>query len=220
MSTGLVEPHGRDAPGFQFLLLDGLTAHVSLGLSACWAGHCQSRPCQVWNPDFPPLGAVIVVPPAAPIGVVTVVVQVVSVVVGLAVVVGLVVAIAVRLRPVLPVPSTGRSVIAHSVIAHHPIDLLRTVPRAVVLSVTDLLAIGPSVTARALRATVVRHSSLATAPPGRMRVEPLRAQRPRNVGPNQPEHTSFGGFVRLSLAESRLRLHLMNRGPRSGRVGG
>jgi hypothetical protein len=209
MSTGLVEPHGQDAPGFRFLLLDGLTAHVSLGLSACWAGHCQSQPYQVWNPDFPRLGAVIVVRPAAPIDAATVVAQVASVVVGLeaavAVAVGLAVAIAVRLRPGQLAPSAGLSVIAHSVIAHHSIDLLRTVPRAVVLSVTDLLVIGPSVTARALRATVVQHSSLATAPPGRMRAGPLPAQRARNVGLNQPAHTSSVGFVRLRLAEFRLR---------------
>jgi hypothetical protein len=211
MSTGLVEPHGQDAPGFRFLLLDGLTAHVSLGLSACWAGHCQSQPYQVWNPDFPRLGAVIVVRPAAPIGAAMVVAQVASAVaVGLAVAVDSVAvdsvaAIAVRLRPGQPAPSAGLSVIAHSVIAHHPIDLLRTVPRAVVLSVTDLLVIGPSVTARALRATVVQHSSLATAPPGRMRAGPLPAQRARNVGLNQPAHTSSVGFVRLRLAEFRLR---------------
>jgi hypothetical protein len=205
MSTGLVEPHGQAAPGFRFLLLDGLTAHVSLGLSVCWAGHCQSQPYLVWNPDFPRLGAVIVVRPAAPIGAAMVVAQVASVVVGLAVAVDSVAAIAVRLRPGQPAPSAGLSVIAHSVIAHHPIDLLRTVPRAVVLSVTDLLVIGPSVTARALRATVVQHSSLATAPPGRMRAGPLPAQRARNVGLNQPAHTSSVGFVRLRLAEFRLR---------------
>jgi len=206
----LVEPHGRDAPGFRFLLLDGLTAHVSLGLSACWAGHCQSQPYQVWNPDFLPLGVVIVGPPAAPIGAATVVAQVASVVVGLAAAVDSVAAIAVRLRPGQLAPSAGLLVIAHlvidhSVIAHHPIDLLRTVPRAVVLSVTDLLAIGPSATARALQATVVQHSSLATAPPGRMRAGPLPAQRARNVGLNQPAHTSSVGFVRLRLAEFRLR---------------
>jgi hypothetical protein len=210
MSTGLVEPHGQAAPGFRFLLLDGLTAHVSLGLSVCWAGHCQSQPYLVWNPDFPRLGAVIVVRPAAPIGAAMVVAQVASAVavglaVGLAVAVDSVAAIAVRLRPGQPAPSAGLSVIAHSVIAHHPIDLLRTVPRAVVLSVTDLLVIGPSVTARALRATVVQHSSLATAPPGRMRAGPLPAQRARNVGLNQPAHTSSVGFVRLRLAEFRLR---------------
>jgi hypothetical protein len=215
MSTGLVEPHGQDAPGFRFLLLDGLTAHVSLGLSACWAGHCQSQPYQVWNPDFLPLGVVIVGPPAAPIGAATVVAQgasvavgleaAVAVAVGLAVVVDSVAAIAVRLRPGQLAPSAGHSVIAHSVIAHPPIDLLRIVPRAVVLSVTGLLAIGPSVTARALRATVVQHFSLVTAPPGRMRAGPLPAQRARNVGLNQPAHTSSGGFVRLRLAEFRLR---------------
>jgi hypothetical protein len=206
MSTGLVEPHGQAAPGFRFLLLDGLTAHVSLGLSVCWAGHCQSQPYLVWNPDFPRLGAVIVVRPAAPIGAAMVVAQVASVVaVGLAVAVDSVAAIAVRLRPGQPAPSAGHSVIAHSVIAHHPIDRLRTVPRAVVLSVTGLLAIGPSVTARALRATVVQHFSLVTAPPGRMRAGPLPAQRARNVGLNQPAHTSSGGFVRLRLAEFRLR---------------
>ena len=230
MSTGLVEPHGQAAPGFRFLLLDGRTAHVSLGLSVCWAGHCQSQPYQVWNPDFPRLGVVIVGPPAAPIGAATVVAQVASVVVGLeaavavavglAVVVDSVAAIAVRLRPGQLAPSAGHSVIAHSVIAHSviahsviahsviahpPIDLLRIAPRAVVLSVTGLLAIGPSVTARALRATVVEHSSLATAPPGRMRAGPLPAQRARNVGLNQPAHTSSVGFVRLRLAEFRLR---------------
>jgi len=215
MSTGLVEPHGQAAPVFRFLLLDGLTAHVSLGLSVCWAGHCQSQPYQVWNPDFLPLGVVIVGPPAGPIGAATVVAQVASAVavglaVGLAVAVDSVAAIAVRLRPGQLAPSAGLLVIAHlvidhSVIAHHPIDLLRTVPRAVVLSVTDLLVIGPSVTARALRATVVQHSSLATAPPGRMRAGPLPAQRARNVGLNQPGHTSSGGFVRLRLAEFRLR---------------
>jgi len=204
MSTGLVEPHGQDAPGFRFLLLDGLTAHVSLGLSACWAGHCQSQPYQVWNPDFLPLGVVIVAPPAAPIGAATVVAQVASVVVDS------VAAIAVRLRPGQLAPSAGHSVIAHSVIAHSviahpPIDLLRIVPRAVVLSVTGLLAIGPSVTARALRATAVQHFSLVTAPPGRMRAGPLPAHRARNVGLNQPAHTSSGGFVRLRLAEFRLR---------------
>jgi hypothetical protein len=206
----LVEPHGRDAPGFRFLLLDGLTAHVSLGLSACWAGHCQSQPYQVWNPDFLPLGVVIVGPPAGPIGAATVVAQVASVVVGLAAAVDSVAAIAVRLRPGQLAPSAGllviaHSVIAHLVIAHHPIDLLRTAPRVVVLSVTDLLAIGPSATARVLQATVVQHSSLATAPPGRMRAGPLPAQRARNVGLNQPGHTSSGGFVRLRLAEFRLR---------------
>jgi len=205
MSTGLVEPHGQAAPGFRFLLLDGLTAHVSLGLSACWAGHCQSQPYQVWNPDFLPLGVVIVGPPAGPIGAATVVAQVASVVVGLAAAVDSVAAIAVRLRPGQPAPSAGHSVIAHSVIAHHPIDRLRIVPRAVVLSVTGLLAIGPSVTARALRATAVQHFSLVTAPPGRMRAGPLPAQRARNVGLNQPAHTSSVGFVRLRLAEFRLR---------------
>jgi hypothetical protein len=128
-----------------------------------------------------------------------------AVAVGLAVAVDSVAAIAVRLRPGQPAPSAGHSVIAHSVIAHHPIDRLRIVPRAVVLSVTGLLAIGPSVTARALRATVVQHSSLATAPPGRMRAGPLPAQRARNVGLNQPAHTSSVGFVRLRLAEFRLR---------------
>ena len=144
--------------------------------------------------------------PAAPIGAAMVVAQVASVVaVGLAVAVDSVAAIAVRLRPGQPAPSAGLSVIAHSVIAHHPIDLLRTVPRAVVLSVTDLLVIGPSVTARALRATAVQHFSLVTAPPGRMRAGPLPAQRARNVGLNQPGHTSSGGFVRLRLAEFRLR---------------
>jgi hypothetical protein len=208
MSTGLVEPHGQAAPVFRFLLLDGLTAHVSLGLSVCWAGHCQSQPCLVWNLDFPPLGAAIVVPPAAPIGAATVVAQGASAVaVGLAVAVAVdsVAAIAVRLRPGQPAPSAGHSVIAHSVIAHHPIDRLRIVPRAVVLSVTGLLAIGPSVTARALRATAVQHFSLVTAPPGRMRAGPLPAHRARNVGLNQPAHTSSGGFVRLRLAEFRLR---------------
>jgi hypothetical protein len=223
MSTGLVEPHGQAAPGFRFHSPVVQTAHVSSGLSACWAGHCQSRPCLVWNLDFPPLGAVIVVQPAAPIDAATVVAQVVSVVVvGLeavvAVVVDSVVAIAVRLRPGQPAPSAAHSVIAHSVIAHHPIDLLRTVPRAVVLSVTGLLAIGPSVTAQALRATVAQHSSLVTAPPGRMRAGLLPVQRARNAGLNQPARTSFGGCVRLRLAEFLPSLHLVNRGPRSGRV--
>jgi hypothetical protein len=164
---------------------------------------------------------VIAVPPAAPIDAATVVARVVSVVVGLeavAVAVDSVVAIAVRLRPVPPVPSAAHSVIAHSVIAHsviahQPIDLLRTVPRAVVLSVTDLLAIGPSVTARVLRAIVAQHSSLGIAPLGRMRAGLLPVQRARNAGLNQPARTSCGGFVRLRLAEFLPSLHLMNRGP-------
>ena len=216
MSTESVARRGPAALAFRFHSLVVQTAHVCSGLSACWAGHCQSQLCQVWSPDLRPLGAVIAVPPAAPIDAATVVARVVSVVVGLeavAVAVDSVVAIAVRLRPVPPVPSAAHSVIAHSVIAHQPIDLLRTVPRAVVLSVTDLLAIGPSVTARVLRAIVAQHSSLGIAPLGRMRAGLLPVQRARNAGLNQPARTSCGGFVRLRLAEFLASLHLMNRGP-------
>jgi len=209
MSTGSVARRGPAALAFRFHSLVVQTAHVCSGLSACWAGHCQSQLCQVWSPDLRPLGEVIAVPPAAPIDAATVVARVVSVVVGLeAVAVDSVVATAVRLRPVPPVPSA-----AHSVIAHQPIDLLRTVPRAVVLSVTDLLAIGPSVTARVLRAIVAQHSSLGIAPLGRMRAGLLPVQRARNAGLNQPARTSCGGFVRLRLAEFLASLHLMNRGP-------
>ena len=209
MSTESVARHGPAALAFRFHSLVVQTAHVCSGLSACWAGHCQSQLCQVWSPDLRPLGEVIAVPPAAPIDAATVVARVVSVVVGLeAVAVDSVVATAVRLRPVPPVPSA-----AHSVIAHQPIDLLRTVPRAVVLSVTDLLAIGPSVTARVLRAIVAQHSSLGIAPLGRMRAGLLPVQRARNAGLNQPARTSCGGFVRLRLAEFLASLHLMNRGP-------
>jgi len=205
MFTGSVARHGPGALVFRFHSPVVQTAHVSSGLSACWAGRCQSRLCQAWSPDFRPLGAVIVVPPAAPIDAVTVVAQVVSVVV-----VGL---------EAVAVGSVVESA-AHSVIAHHLIDLLRIVPRAVVLSVTDLLAIGPSVTARALRATVAQHSSRVTAPPGRMRAGLLPVQRARNAGLNQPAHTSFGGCVRLRLAGYLPSLQLVNRWPRSGRVGG
>jgi len=209
MSTESVARRGPAALAFRFHSLVVQTAHVCSGLSACWAGHCQSQLCQVWSPDLRPLGEVIAVPPAAPIDAATVVARVVSVVVGLeAVAVDSVVATAVRLRPVPPVPSA-----AHSVIAHQPIDLLRTVPRAVVLSVTDLLAIGPSVTARVLRAIVAQHSSLGIAPLGRMRAGLLPVQRARNAGLNQPARTSCGGFVRLRLAEFLASLHLMNRGP-------
>ena len=211
MSTESVARRGPAALAFRFHSLVVQTAHVCSGLSACWAGHCQSQLCQVWSPDLRPLGEVIAVPPAAPIDAATVVARVVSVVVGLeavAVAVDSVVAIAVRLRPVPPVPSA-----AHSVIAHQPIDLLRTVPRAVVLSVTDLLAIGPSGTARVLRAIVAQHSSLGIAPLGRMRAGLLPVQRARNAGLNQPARTSCGGFVRLRLAEFLPSLHLMNRGP-------
>jgi len=197
MFTGSVARHGPGALVFRFHSPVVQTAHVSSGLSACWAGRCQSQLCQAWSPDLRPLGAVIVVPPAAPIDAVTVVAQVVSVVVDLE-----------------AVPSAGLLVIAHSGIAHsviarQPIAPLQTAPRVVVLSrdvppvvallVTDLLAIALSVIAQSLQATVVLHSSLVTVSPDRMRAEPLHVQRARNVGPNQPVRTSSGGFVPLSL---------------------
>jgi hypothetical protein len=210
MFTGLVGPHGRGVPGFRFHSPVGPIARASLGSSACWAGHCQSQPCQASNRDLRLHGVAIVVLPAGPIDAATVVDPVASVVVAAmaaevamgAVAMGAV--IAVRLRPVQPVPSVGPLLIVHQVIAHSGIVHqaivpsrivpLRIAPLVVVLSVTDLLAIGPSGTERERRATVVQASSPVTAPRGQMPAGHSPVLPVRNAARNHPARTSFGGL--------------------------
>ena len=222
MFTGLVGPHGRVVPGFRFHSLVGPIARVSLGSSACWAGHCQSKPCQVSNRDLHLHGVAIVVLPAVPIDAATVVDPVASAVaVAMAGVVGAMVAavvvlevavIAVRLRPVQPVPSVGPSAIAHLVIVHQAIVPSRTVLHRVVvllrdvlpvagLSEIDLLVIEPSGTERARRATVVQVSSLVTVLQGRMLAGHSPVLPDRNAARNHPARTSFGGLGLPSLAQ-------------------
>jgi len=207
MFTGLVGPHGRVVPGFRFHSLVGPIARVSLGSSACWAGHCQSKPCQVSNRDLHLHGVAIVVLPAVPIDAATVVDPVDSAVA----------VIAVILRPVQPVPSVGPSAIAHLVIAHSVIVhqaivpsptvpqgggvLLRDVLPVAGLSEIDLLVIEPSGTERARRATVVQVSSLVTVLQGRMPAGHSPVLPVRNAARNHPARTSFGGLGLPSLAQ-------------------
>jgi hypothetical protein len=157
----------------------------------------------------------IVVLPAAPIDVATVVDQAVSVAVVGAMVAAVVVlevaVIAVRLRPVQPVPSVGLSAIAHLVIAHsvivHQVIVpsrivhSRIAPRVVVLSVTDLPAIDRLGTEQARRVTVVQVSNLATVRPGQMPAEHSPVQPVRSAPPSHPARTSFAGLGRPSLAQ-------------------
>jgi hypothetical protein len=159
----------------------------------------------------------IVVLPAAPIDAATVVDPVASVVVAMAVAaaVAMGAVIAVRLRPVQPVPSVGPLVIVHQVIAHSgivhqaivpsrivPLRIvpLRIAPLVVVLSVTDLLAIGPSGTERERRATVVQASSPVTAPRGQMPAGHSPVLPVRNAARNHPVRTLFGGLGLLKSA--------------------
>jgi hypothetical protein len=148
----------------------------------------------------------IVVLPAVPIDAATVVDPAASVVVAMAVAaaVAMGAVIAVRLRPVQPVPSVGPLLIVHQVIAHSGIVHqaivpsrivpLRIAPLVVVLSVTDLLAIGPSGTERERRATVVQASSPVTAPRGQMPAGHSPVLPVRNAARNHPARTSFGGL--------------------------
>jgi len=224
MFTGLVGPHGRGVPGFRFHSPVGPIARASLGSSACWAGHCQSQPCQASNRDLRLHGVAIVVLPAVPIDAATVVDPAASVVVVAAMAVAVAAmavavavaavamgaVIAVRLRPVQPVPSVGPLVIVHQVIAHSGIVHqaivpsrivpLRIAPLVVVLSVTDLLAIGPSGTERERRATVVQASSPVTAPRGQMPAGHSPVLPVRNAARNHPVRTSFGGLGLLKSA--------------------
>jgi hypothetical protein len=163
----------------------------------------------------------IVVLPAAPIDAATVVDPVASVVVAMAVAAAAMVpvamgaVIAVRLRPVQPVPSVGPLVIVHQVIVHQVIAHsgivhqaivpsriapLRIDPLVVVLSVTGLLAIGPSGTERERRATVVQASSPVTAPRGQMPAGHSPVLPVRNAARNHPARTSFGGLGLLKSA--------------------
>jgi hypothetical protein len=163
----------------------------------------------------------IVVLPAVPIDAATVVDPVASVVavamvaelVVVLVVVGSEVAvIAVRLRPVQPVPSVGLSAIVRRAIVHQAIVPSRTVLHRVVvllrdvlqvagLSAIDLLAIDPSGTERPRRATVVRVSSLGTVPLGQMLAGHSPVLPVRNAARNRPARTSFGGLALPSLAQ-------------------
>lgn len=149
--------------------------------------------------------------PAVPIDAATVVDPVASVVVAMAAAVAMGAVIAVRLRPVQPVPSVGPSVIAHSVIVHQAIVPSRTVLHRVVvllrdvlpvagLSEIDLLAIEPSGTERPRRATVVRVSSLGTVPLGQMLAGHSPVLPVRNAARNRPARTSFGGLALLKSA--------------------
>jgi hypothetical protein len=174
------------------------------------------------NRGFRLHGAAIVVLPAVPIDAATVVDPVASAVaVAMAGVVGAMVAavvvlevavIAVRLRPVQPVPSVGPSAIAHLVIVHQAIVPSRTVLHRVVvllrdvlpvagLSEIDLLVIEPSGTERARRATVVQVSSLGTVPLGQMLAGHSPVLPVRNAARNHPARTSFGGLGLPSLAQ-------------------
>jgi hypothetical protein len=173
------------------------------------------------NRGFRLHGVAIVVLPAVPIDAATVVDPVASVVavamvaelVVVLVVVGSEVAvIAVRLRPVQPVPSVGPSVIVHQAIVHQAIVPSRTVLHRVVvllrdvlqvagLSAIDLLAIDPSGTERPRRATVVRVSSLGTVPLGQMLAGHSPVLPVRNAALNHPARTSFGGLGLPSLAQ-------------------
>ena len=206
MFTGLVGPHGRGVPGFRFHSPVGPIARASLGSSACWAGHCQSQPCRASNRDLRLHGVAIVVLPAVRIDAATVVDPVASVVVVVAMVAELVVVgsevavIAVRLRPVQPVPSVGPLVIVHQAIVPSRIVPLRIDPLVVVLSVTGLLAIGPSGTERERRATVVQASSPVTAPRGQMPAGHSPVLPVRNAARNRPARTSFGGLALLKSA--------------------
>jgi hypothetical protein len=217
MSIGLAGPHGLGAPGFQFHLPAGQIARASLGLSACWADHCQLQPCQVLNRDLRLHGVVIVVLPVAPIAAATVVAPAASVV-GVASEAGVGASEAViadRLRPVQPVPSVGplvtvHLVIAHSVIVHQAIVPSRIGPRVVARSrdvlpvvarsAIDRLAIDPSGTEPARRVTVAQVSNLETEPPGRMLAGHSPVQPVRNAAPNHRARTSFGELGLPSLA--------------------
>ena len=211
MSIGSAGPHGLGAPGSQFHSPAGQIARASLGLSACWAGHCQWQHCQVLNRDLRLHGVVIVVLPVAPIAAATVVAPAASEAgVGASEAV-----IADRLRPVQPVPSVGPSVIvhlviAHSVIVHQAIVPSRIGPRVVARSrdvlpvvarsAIDRLAIDPSGTEPARRVTVAQVSNLETEPPGRMLAGHSPVQPVRNAAPNHRARTSFGELGLPSLA--------------------
>jgi len=218
MSIGSAGPHGLGAPGFQFHLPAGQIARASLGLSACWAGHCQWQHCQVLNRDLRLHGVVIVVLPVVPIAAATVVAPAASVA-GVASEAGVGASEAViadRLRPVQPVPSVGplvtvHLVIAHSVIVHQAIVPSRIGPRVVARSrdvlpvvarsAIDRLAIDPSGTEPARRVTVAQVSNLETEPPGRMLAGHSPVQPVRNAAPNHRARTSFGELGLPSLAQ-------------------
>jgi len=217
MSIGSAGPHGLGAPGSQFHSPAGQIARASLGLSACWAGHCQWQHCQVLNRDLRLHGVVIVVLPVVPIAAATVVAPAASGA-GVASEAGVGASEAViadRLRPVQPVPSVGPSVIvhlviAHSVIVHQAIVPSRIGPRVVARSrdvlpvvarsAIDRLAIDPSGTEPARRVTVAQVSNLETEPPGRMLAGHSPVQPVRNAAPNHRARTSFGELGLPSLA--------------------
>jgi len=111
--------------------------------------------------------------------------------------------IAVRLRPVQPVPSVGLSAIVRRAIARSRtvrsvIVHLRIVRRrggvlpVVVHSVIDQLSIGLSVTAQVPRATVVQHFNRVTGLLGRMPAGHSLVQPVRNAARNPPARTLFG----------------------------
>jgi len=207
MSIGSAGPHGLGAPGFQFHSPAGQIARASLGLSACWAGHCQSQPCQVLNRDLRLHGVVIVVLPVAPIAAATVVAPAASVA-GVASEAGVGASEAViadRLRPVQPVLSVGPLVIVHQAIVPSRIGprvvaRSRAVLPVVARSAIDRLAIDPSGTEPARRVTVAQVSNLETEPPGRMLAGHSPVQPVRNAAPNHRARTSFGELGLPSLA--------------------
>jgi len=78
---------------------------------------------------------------------------------------------------------------------------LRDVLPVAGLSAIDLLAIGPSGTERARRATVVQVFSLGTVPLGQMLAGHSPVLPVRNAARNHPARTSFGGLGLPSLAQ-------------------
>jgi hypothetical protein len=93
-----------------------------------------------------------------------------------------------------------QAIVRSRTVLHRVVVLLRDVLPVAGLSAIDLLAIDPSGTERARRATVVRVFSLGTVPLGQMLAGHSPVLPVRNAALNHPARTSFGGLGLPSLA--------------------